>query len=159
MAVNSVRKEVLSSPVYKAGDRDERSWGYYEVTGVGGEGHDGFCEKTIHIHPRSALSLQRHSLRKEHWEVVEGALTIIIDGEVLNICAGDWVEVPRAAAHSMINLSMRPAIVQEHQSGICLEGDNDRLFDYNGRSAAAPNSKDKLAHDSIKIYKSIVKLL
>lgn len=159
MAVNAVRKEVLSSPLYKVGDRDERSWGYYEVTDVGGEGHDGFCEKTIHIRPRSALSLQKHSLRKEHWEVVEGALTIIIGDEVLNICAGDWVEVPQAAPHSIINLSCRPAIVNEHQSGICLEGDNDRLFDYNGRPAITPNSKDILAVNSVRIYKSIVKLL
>lgn len=159
MAVNSVRKEVLSSPVYKTGDCDERSWGTYEVTDVGGEGHDGFCEKTIHIRPRSALSLQRHSLRKEHWEVVEGALTIIIDGQVLNICAGDWVEVPRAAAHSIINLSMRPAIVQEHQSGICLEGDTDKLCNKEGVVLKEPIAKDVLTAKSINIYKAIVRLL
>lgn len=65
MAINAVKKELLAARAYAVGDRDERAWGAYEVTDVGGEGLDAYCEKTLYIKPRKALSLQKHSLRKE----------------------------------------------------------------------------------------------
>lgn len=159
MALNSVKDSVLSSPVYTAGQTETRAWGSYTVTATKDNGQQGFCEKTLNILPRRALSLQRHSLRTERWQITQGALTVIINDKVLNLCAGDWVEIPRAATHSIINLGLKPAVVLEHQRGMCREEDNDRLHDYIGRPAVPPCSKDAIAQESLRIYKAIIRLL
>lgn len=36
---------------YRVGEYDERAWGWYEVTAIGGAGDQAFCEKTIFINP------------------------------------------------------------------------------------------------------------
>ncbi|MFL5843762.1 MAG: cupin domain-containing protein [Solirubrobacteraceae bacterium] len=52
-----------------------------------------------HLHPR----------QEEHFEVLEGELTVTLDGETRVLRAGDSLDVPSGAAHAMWNASEAPA--------------------------------------------------
>lgn len=89
----------------KDGDVDTtityRKWGYYQVL----HDEDGFSVKKLVILPGRTLSDQRHFKRAEHWLVVEGDLTVDLEGPA----ASQTVEV-RAASQTEGTLLIGPKI-------------------------------------------------
>jgi uncharacterized cupin superfamily protein len=99
------------------------------------------------------LSLQRHRGRRERWQVIDGVLIAIVNGELKNVSAGHSVILPRGSVHCMINMSDAPVIVRETQRGICREKDNIRLFDVNNRPTYPLTSE--VEFQSAKLYARI----
>ena len=118
---------------YKAGEIIHSPWGINQVTDIGAENDEDICIKKITINAGYMLSLQRHRGRKEIWNVKEGVLTVILNGELKEISSGHSIDIPKGAVHSMINSSDTPVVVLETQQGKCREGDNIRLIDSHGR--------------------------
>jgi mannose-6-phosphate isomerase-like protein (cupin superfamily) len=119
---------------YTIGESDTRPWGTWEVLDLGTKDGEEFCVKKITVNPGGVLSLQSHQLRREEWTVLEGLLEVTRDKEILNLKAGDYVEIPQGAVHRMANRSDAPAVVKEIQRGVCREDDIERFEDIYGRS-------------------------
>ena len=51
----------------------------------------GGMQPPAHFHPE----------QDEHFEVLEGELRVVLDGRELHVAAGDTIDVPRGAVHSM----------------------------------------------------------
>lgn len=142
---------------YKVGDRDERPWGCYEVTGVGlNEKGEEFCEKKITVNPGQILSLQSHNLRRELWIVKSGDLTVQVDDSVYILHPEKSAHIPRGAIHCMANLGSEPCVVYEKQEGICREEDIIRYLDAYGRETETSDKpREQYIEDSIALYRSI----
>lgn len=88
-----------------------------------------FCIKELVVKPGHQLSLQKHQGREEFWVVKRGLLTVIVDGQRLDIAAGQGIFIPKGAVHCMNNRTDELIEVEELQLGICREEDNVRLLD------------------------------
>ncbi len=140
---------------YKIDETDYRNWGSYTVTDV--EYKDSNCvkcEKDITIKPGFMLSVQSHDKRKENWKVTSGTLTVILNGNVITLQAGEEIDIPLKAVHTMANLGTTSCIVQETQEGVCSEGDIHRYWDPNGREIE--DSQDESVLSSIKTCEQIM---
>lgn len=96
--------------------------------------------KTITVHPRERLSLQRHHWRGEHWYVVSGSgLAMLgIDSETsVRLSLGDSVNVAQKQWHRLVNDGDVNLVVVEVQTGHCDEDDIDRIEDDYGRASHA----------------------
>lgn len=112
-------------------ETEDRPWGSYEVLQ-----DEPFCKvKKITVKPRKRLSLQRHQRRSEHWFVVQGMATVARDDEVLEICAGQAVDIPCGAQHRAANTHTTENLVFiEIQTGDYFgEDDIERFEDDYGR--------------------------
>lgn len=124
--------------VYKIGDRDDRPWGHYVVTGAGVDARgEEYCEKSIVVRPGQILSLQSHELRRETWTVKRGLLTALRDGERIEVLSGETIHIPTGSIHCMANLGEEDCIVEERQEGICREEDIRRYMDIYRRGTEA----------------------
>jgi mannose-6-phosphate isomerase-like protein (cupin superfamily) len=140
---------------YRVGDMDIRPWGSYTVTAVGvKETGEESCVKEIHVNPGHILSLQSHEHRREHWKVMSGVLTVVLDGQRLTLKTGQDVRVPKASIHCMANLGDVNVVVQEIQQGICREEDITRYMDAYGRGTA--ESADERVAKSVAVYKELI---
>ena len=139
---------------YKIGDRDARPWGSYIVTGVGQNENGEYCDKDITIHAGQVLSLQSHKLRRETWTVVEGVLTVLVDGQRLELQPGQTVHIPKGSIHCMAALGKTQCVVQERQEGVCREEDIIRYVDAYGRATADASSP--VVAVSIAAYQKIL---
>jgi mannose-6-phosphate isomerase-like protein (cupin superfamily) len=140
---------------YRVGDMDIRPWGSYTVTAVGiGETGEESCVKEIQVNPGQILSLQSHEHRREHWKVVSGVLTVVLDGERLTLKSGQDVRIPQGGIHCMANLGKKNVVVTEIQKGICREEDITRYMDAYGRGTA--ESEDPRVKKSISVYKELI---
>jgi mannose-6-phosphate isomerase len=111
-------------------DSADRPWGSWHVLD---EGPD-FKVKRIEVHPHQRLSLQSHTQRAEHWTVVRGTATCVVDGQHLVLPVGGAVDVPVGAVHRICNEHDEPLVVIEVQRGPYLgEDDITRLEDDYGR--------------------------
>src|SRR6266542_1227808 len=112
------------SPDYRAGEREVRPWGSWEVLGLG----TGFVVKRIMIVPGGMLSMQRHRHRAEHWIVIRGTGTARVDGVFWTVNAGSAVFIPRMAIHRLENVGDDNLVLVEVQTGDrCEERDIERL--------------------------------
>ena len=111
-------------------DSEERPWGSWHVIDVG----PGYKIKRIHVTPGSRLSLQTHKYRSEHWVVVFGVATAVIDDVTSTAGPGDSVDVPRGAQHRLANEGVEDLVIVEVQHG-AYTGEDDivRLDDDFGR--------------------------
>ncbi len=90
-----------------------RPWGCWQVIDV----EDGYKVKRIEVTPGCRLSYQTHAHRSEHWVVVRGEATCVIDGAVSTVSAGHSIDVPLGAKHRLINGGSEPLIIIEVQRG------------------------------------------
>jgi len=112
------------------GESENRPWGSWHVLDEG----PGFKVKRIDVLPHSRLSYQTHEHRAEHWVVVVGKATCILDGEATIAGPGDCVEVAIGQAHRICNDTEEPLVIVEVQRGdYCGEDDICRLEDDYGR--------------------------
>ncbi len=113
-------------------DDSTRPWGHYEVLS---EAHD-HKTKTITVRPGKRLSYQRHARRSEHWFVVRGRGTVLLDGSDLPVQAGSAVDVPVGVAHRITNTGSVDLVFVEVQHGEYFgEDDIERLEDDYGRAS------------------------
>jgi mannose-6-phosphate isomerase len=109
-----------------------RPWGSYTVL----DDQSTHKVKSITVTPGHRLSYQKHAPRAEHWFVVAGTATVTLDGEVLTIPRGQYVDIPCGAAHRMENKGKDPLVFIEVQQGDYFgEDDIVRLEDDYGRVA------------------------
>ena len=113
-----------------AGERSVRPWGSYEVL----DDAPSHKVKRLEVHPGSRLSYQRHDARAEHWFVVSGSAAVTIDDAVVELGAGQAIDVPRGSAHRIANVGTEPLVFIEVQHGDYFgEDDIVRLDDDFGR--------------------------
>ena len=115
-------------------DSEQRPWGAWYVLDEG----NGYKVKRIEVTPGQRLSYQTHAQRAEHWYVIHGTATCLVDGEEIVATVGESVEVPLGAAHRISNLHDEELVIIEVQRGDYLgEDDIVRLEDDYGRSEEA----------------------
>jgi mannose-6-phosphate isomerase len=116
---------------------EERPWGSWHVI----DADQGYKVKRIHVMPGCRLSYQTHDHRSEHWVVIFGVATCLIDGETVVAGPGHSVDVPTGAAHRIMNNHEEELVIIEVQRG-AYTGEDDicRLEDDYGRcdEVAAP---------------------
>jgi len=107
-----------------------RPWGFYTVLAQG----NGFLTKIIHVNQGQKLSVQSHNHRSEHWIILFGTADIILDDKHIKMTAGQSIDIPIKAIHSLQNLSDEELEVLEVQRGdILSEEDIIRYKDIYGR--------------------------
>lgn len=112
-------------------DSEQRPWGSWHVIDEG----DGYKVKRIHVTAGQRLSYQTHEHRSEHWVVISGTATCIVNGETLVAEAGHSVDVALGAAHRICNEHEEELVIVEVQRGTYTgEDDICRLEDDYGRS-------------------------
>ncbi len=107
-----------------------RPWGYYTCMNSG----KGYLTKTICVLPKQKLSVQSHNHRSEHWVVLEGKALVIKDGKEHYLNAGDSIDIPLQAKHSLQNPYDEELKIIEVQKGDYIsEDDIIRYEDCYGR--------------------------
>jgi mannose-6-phosphate isomerase len=110
---------------------DERPWGNFTVLDDAASDHK---VKRIVVTPGKRLSYQTHKFRAEHWYVVSGRATVVLDGRVLELGPGESVDIAIGAAHRCENHGSEPVVFIEVQHGTYFgEDDIVRLEDDFGR--------------------------
>ena len=100
--------------------KDYRPWGWFEVI----LSTDQFQVKQITVNPNSALSLQSHSYRSEHWVVVHGTAKVTVNDLTTVLSKGESVYIPLNAIHRLENTTSFPTTIIEVQTGTYL-GEDD----------------------------------
>lgn len=112
---------------------EERPWGSYTVL----DDQPTHKVKSIVVRPGHRLSYQRHAHRAEHWFVVTGTATVTLDGAVVTVPTGQYVDIPKGAAHRIENRGPETLVFIEVQQGDYFgEDDIVRLEDDYGRAPA-----------------------
>lgn len=116
-------------------DSEDRPWGSWHVIDEG----VGYKVKRIHVRPGQRLSYQTHKHRSEHWVVIFGMATCVVDGETHVIGPGHSIDVSQGAAHRITNMHDEELVIIEVQRG-AYTGEDDicRLEDDYGRSDSTP---------------------
>ncbi len=95
---------------------------------------DKYLVKLIHVNAGQRLSVQSHNHRSEHWAVVKGTATVILNGETIILQEGESIDIPLKAIHSLQNPSEDGIEIIEIQRGETLsEDDIIRYEDIYGR--------------------------
>nr|WP_314495313.1 phosphomannose isomerase type II C-terminal cupin domain [uncultured Chryseobacterium sp.] len=104
----------------------ERPWGKYYV--LADEPH--YKLKRIEVDPGQKLSYQYHNKRQEQWTVIEGDATVVLNGDEIKLSYGESISIPLGEKHRMMNLSNKPVVFIEVQTGTYFgEDDIVRLED------------------------------
>jgi mannose-1-phosphate guanylyltransferase / mannose-6-phosphate isomerase len=103
--------------------RSHRKWGWVQDKDRG-ERHE---VKRLQVQPGKSISMHRHLHRAEHWIVVKGMATVIINGEERSLRENQSTFIPIGAWHQMANDGKIALEVIEVRSGSYLgEDDIDR---------------------------------
>jgi mannose-6-phosphate isomerase len=117
--------DMTSGPAF-----EERPWGSYTVL----DDQDTYKVKSISVKPGQRLSYQKHAHRAEHWFVVAGTATVTLDGAILTVPRGQYIDIPCGSAHRMENQGPTDLVFIEVQQGDYFgEDDIVRLEDDYGR--------------------------
>jgi mannose-6-phosphate isomerase len=112
-------------------ESNRRPWGEFVVL----DERPGFKVKRITVNAGQRASLQSHRHRREHWTVVEGTLTVVVDGQGVTLETGQSIDIPFGAKHRPENPTNAPASFIEVQFGDYLgEDDIIRHEDDYGRA-------------------------
>ena len=97
-----------------------RPWGTYIVL------HDGDNSKVkrIIVQPNQQLSYQSHIHRREQWTVVQGTLTVVLDGEEHTVYPGQSIAIPWKAKHRAANRTDELVEFIEVQTGDSFDEDD-----------------------------------
>ena len=110
--------------------RVKRPWGYYTVLNTG----TGFKVKLVEVLPGRRLSLQKHTLRSEHWVVVSGEAKITNDRNTLFLTHNQSTYIPKKGLHRLENPGKKLLKIIEVQcGGRLVESDIIRIDDDHGR--------------------------
>ncbi len=107
-----------------------RPWGWYTCLADG----EGYLTKVICVSPQQKLSIQSHNHRSEHWVVLEGKAKVVLDGKDNYLEAGQSIDIPVQAKHSLQNPYDTDLKIIEVQKGDYIsEDDIIRYEDIYGR--------------------------
>lgn len=101
--------------------QDYRPWGQYTILE---EQKNEFKIKRILVQPGKKLSYQYHHHRSEHWVVVRGIATVVIDGIEQTVPAGESVFITVGQKHRLANKTDSIVEIIEVQLGNYLEEDD-----------------------------------
>lgn len=111
---------------------DERPWGNFTVLDDDMLDHK---VKRIVVSPGKRLSYQTHAKRSEHWFIVDGTATVILDGVESELVPGDSIDIAIGQAHRCENRGTTLVVFIEVQRGTYFgEDDIVRLEDDFGRA-------------------------
>jgi len=111
---------------------DERPWGSFTV--LDDEMFDHKVKRIV-VAPGKRLSYQLHAKRAEHWFVVNGNATVVVDGVEHVIAPGGSIDIAIGQAHRCENRGTSPVVLIEVQHGTYFgEDDIVRLEDDFGRA-------------------------
>lgn len=111
-------------------EKTHRPWGYYVCLNKG----DNYLTKSICVFPKHRLSLQSHNHRSEHWVVLEGQALILLDGDEYKLNAGESIDIPLGAKHSLQNpYDEELKIIEVQRGNYISEDDIIRYEDIYGR--------------------------
>jgi len=117
----------------KGREYSERPWGSYTVLDDQMSDHK---VKRIVVTPGKRLSYQTHKFRSEHWFIVDGLATVILDGKQYELSAGSSIDIEIGQAHRCENHGNTPVVFIEVQRGTYFgEDDIVRLEDDFGRAS------------------------
>mgnify|MGYP003326501120 FL=1 len=86
------------------------------------------------INSKSAISLQKHNFRSEHWTIISGKPKITINKRKFTKKANETIFVPKGSIHRIENTHIKPVVIMEVQMGqILKESDIIRYKDIYGR--------------------------
>lgn len=115
----------------KGREFDERPWGNFTVLDAEMADHK---VKRIIVEPNKRLSYQKHAKRSEHWFIISGQATVIVDGIAHQVGPGQSIDIAVGQAHRCENRGKEPVVFIEIQSGTYFgEDDIIRLEDDFGR--------------------------
>ncbi len=103
----------------------QRPWGKYEVL-IDEKNHK---VKKITVYPGSALSLQSHDRRAEHWVVVKGTAQVVNGENLLVLHENESTYIPAKAKHRLSNVGETNLEIVEVQTGEYLEEDDIIRYD------------------------------
>lgn len=119
-------------------ESENRPWGSWFVVERG----EGYKVKRIVVNPGQRLSYQTHEHRSEHWVVVRGTATCVIEGKTVVVHAGESVDVGVGHAHRITNDHDDLLVIIEVQRGPYLgEDDIVRLDDDYGRDELSSGAR------------------
>jgi mannose-1-phosphate guanylyltransferase len=104
-----------------------RPWGTYTVLQEGPQ----FKLKRIEVKPLSALSLQMHHYRNEHWIVVSGTARVTNGEQVFLLATNESTYIKAGTRHRLENPGMLPLVLIEVQSGQYVGEDDIVRYDDN----------------------------
>jgi mannose-1-phosphate guanylyltransferase/mannose-6-phosphate isomerase len=102
-----------------------RPWGQFEILGDSPD----FKVKKITVDPGERLSYQSHQKRKEHWVVISGEATILINDVEKKLFSGESIVIPQGAKHRIQNFSKVPLVLVEVQTGSYFGEDDITRYD------------------------------
>lgn len=93
--------------------REQRPWGDYVVLLDSEQ-----CKvKKITVDPQQRLSYQSHDHRREQWTVVDGALTVVLEGKEYELYPGESIHIPLGSKHRAWNQTDQEVSFIEVQTG------------------------------------------
>ena len=132
--VEEVDKEdrvfIMPAPPF-SGDKsfEKREWGSFKVL----LDEEYIKVKKIVVNSGKRLSLQLHTKRDEHWFVVEGFGSLELNGQTIDISAGDSFDIKKYQTHRVRASGLNDLVILEIQTGVCQEDDIIRIEDDFGR--------------------------
>ena len=113
-----------------ATDSEDRPWGSWHVLDEG----DGYKVKRIEVDPHCRLSYQTHAHRAEHWVVISGTATCVVNDKTRVASQGETISIEVGDAHRIANEHDEMLVIIEVQRG-SYTGEDDivRLSDDYGR--------------------------
>ena len=101
-----------------------RHWGWFKTIHFANNVHI----KTLHVNPKSSLSLQSHKYRSEHWVVISGSATIIRNDEKYVLNSNQSIYIAAGDKHQLSNNTTEELLIVEVQTGTYF-GEDD-IFRY-----------------------------
>ncbi len=89
------------------------TWGIKETMGRG----QGYQVKKLTLYPGRGLSNHSHAHRSEHWSVVAGVATVLLDGVEKHLTRGQSLLVEPGQAHRLLNRECENLIIIETSVG------------------------------------------
>ena len=120
-------------------DFEQRPWGQYQVLcrfplpDAQGKTHDVVIKK-ITVEPGKRLSYQSHQGRTEHWYVITGSGTVLINDKESSVEVGSSIEIPKGTKHRVGSNEKGPLVFIEVSTGLVDESDIIRYQDDFGRA-------------------------
>jgi mannose-1-phosphate guanylyltransferase/mannose-6-phosphate isomerase len=79
--------------------KDHRPWGNFESLNL----ESNYQLKKLRVKPGGKLSLQSHQFRSEHWVVVKGRATVVIDSNKFYLQENQSTYIAQGQKHSLAN--------------------------------------------------------
>lgn len=118
----------------KGREFSERPWGSFTV--LDDEMFDHKVKRIV-VAPGKRLSYQWHARRAEHWFIVSGNATVVLDDIEFECPPGSSIDVQLGQRHRCENRGMVPVVFIEVQHGTYFgEDDIVRIEDDFGRASA-----------------------